>query len=59
MKNNKFYNLVYSKKNRISSKYKNLFIGKWLYSNFLNKRKLNIQFYDHDWLNKKKRIKRF
>ena len=54
MKTKKFYNLIYSKKNNISFKDKNLFIGRWLNIKLLDKGKKNIEFYNHEWLNKKK-----
>ena len=59
MKTKKFYNLIYSKKNNISFKDKNLFIGRWLNIKLLDKGKKNIEFYNHEWLNKKKQIKDF
>ena len=59
MKNKKLYNLIYSKKNNISFKDKNLFIGKWINIKLLNKSKKNIEFYDHQWLSKKKQFKDF
>ena len=57
MKTKKFYNLIYSNKNKISLNDKNLFIGKWLNVKLLNKDKKNIEFYNHEWLNQKKQIK--
>ena len=57
MKTKKFYNLIYSNKNKISFNDKNLFIGKWLNVKLFNKDKKNIEFYNHEWLNQKKQIK--
>ena len=55
--NSKLYNFVYSKKNKISPRCKNLFIGKWLRRNTFDKKRSNIEFYDHEWLSKKNNIK--
>ena len=57
--NSKLYNFVYSKKNKISPRCKNLFIGKWLRRNTFDKKRSNIEFYDHEWLSKKKQYKDF
>ena len=53
------YNFVYSEKNKVLTKSKNLLVGKWLFKNLLEKKQANIKYYTHHWINKEKQIKDF
>ena len=59
MKKNNIYNLVYSKKARINFNSKSLIIGKWLFTDLLNKKKNNVKFYENNWMSKEKQLKDF
>ena len=56
MKKKNFFNLIYSKKSKISSKSRNLVIGKWLFKDFLYQNEPNIVFFENDWMSKKKQF---
>ena len=59
LKNKKPFNLIFSKKFS-SQKRKNLFIGRWINQPNLKKIKIkNNEYYDHQWLNRKKQTKDF
>ena len=53
------YNFVYSEKNKLLTKSKNLLVGKWLFKNLLEKNQINIKYCSHHWTNKEKQIKDF
>ena len=53
------YNFVYSEKNKLLTKSKNLLVGKWLFKNLLEKEQINLKYCSHHWTNKKKQIKDF
>ena len=60
LKNKKPFNLIFSKKNLVHKKEKNLFIGRWINQPNLKKIKIkNNEYYDHQWLNRKKQTKDF
>ena len=59
LKNKNSFNLIFSKKNRIDKKGKNLFIGRWLHNFDLIKDDIKTEYYDHEWLNKKKQTRDF
>ena len=51
------YNFVYSEKNKLLTKSKNLLVGKWLFKNLLKKEKINVKYCSYHWTNKEKQIK--
>ena len=53
------YNFVYSEKNKLLNKSKNLLAGKWLFNNLLKKEKTNVKYCSYHWNNKEKQIKDF
>ena len=53
------YNFVYSEKNKLLTKSKNLLVGKWLFKNLLEKEQTNLKYFSHHWTNKEKQIKDF
>jgi len=53
------YNFVYSEKNKLLNKSKNLLAGKWLFKNLLEKKQTNVKYCSYHWANKEKQIKDF
>ena len=59
MKKDKVFNLVYSNKTKINFNSRNLIIGKWLFTDFLKNKRKNVEFYENNWMNKKKQLEDF
>ena len=59
MSDKNFYNLIYSKKNKLNHKNKNLFVGKWLNEQLSEKKISTNLFYEYHWLDQKKQLRDF
>jgi len=54
----KFFNLIFSKKNKISNENNNIFTGRWLFEENRKTNK-NFEIYKYHWIDEKKRLQDF
>ena len=54
----KFFNLIFSKKNKISNKNKNILTGRWILEDNYKTIK-NFEIYKYHWIDEKKRLQDF